>query len=159
MTHSLPSLTQLAGIPLQSRVSIAKHHARTAITYGTFDLFHVGHVRLFRRIKEKYGHLIVAVSTDEFNTIKGKKSVMKFADRVELVRSCRWVDLVIAETSWEQKEQNIAYYSVDAFVMGDDWSGKFDYLSKLCEVIYMPRTEGVSSTMLRSQARHMSAHS
>ncbi|EHR69060.1 cytidyltransferase-related enzyme [Burkholderiales bacterium JOSHI_001] len=121
----------------------------TAITYGTYDLFHVGHVRLFQRIKARCDFLVVAVSTDEFNAIKGKKSVMPFADRLELVRSCRYVDLAIAENGWEQKESDIAAYGVDAFYMGDDWSGRFDHLKTLCDVHYLPRTDGVSSTLLK----------
>lgn len=122
----------------------------TAITYGTFDLFHVGHVRLFQRIKQRFEFLIVAVSSDEFNAVKGKKSTMPFADRLELVKACRWVDLAIAETCWEQKEKDIVVYGADAFVMGDDWAGKFDFLQPLCEVVYLPRTEGVSSSLLKT---------
>jgi glycerol-3-phosphate cytidylyltransferase len=133
----------------------AREHPRpagqrgTAITYGTYDLFHVGHVRLFQRIKERCDFLIVAVSTDEFNAVKGKASVMPFADRLELVRSCRFVDLAIAENGWDQKESDIAAYGVDAFYMGDDWTGRFDHLKALCDVHYLPRTNGVSSTLLK----------
>lgn len=123
---------------------------RRAITYGTYDLFHVGHVRLFRRIKERFGYLIVAVSTDEFNAVKGKRSVMPFEDRIEIVRACRHVDLAIAETDWAQKQTDIVAYGVDAFVMGDDWTGRFDELKSLCEVIYLPRTGGVSSSELKT---------
>lgn len=121
----------------------------TAITYGTYDLFHVGHVRLFQRIKAERDFLIVAVSTDAFNAIKGKKSVMPYADRLELVRACRFVDLAIAEQHWDQKESDIAAYGVDAFYMGDDWAGRFDHLRALCDVNYLPRTDGVSSTLLK----------
>ena len=124
----------------------------TAITYGTFDLFHVGHVRLFQRIRQRYGFLIVGVSSDAFNAVKGKVSLMPHADRIELVRACRWVDLAIPETCWEQKERDIVEYGADAFVMGDDWAGKFDHLQRLCEVVYLPRTEGVSSSLLKSRA-------
>lgn len=127
-------------------------HARgTALTYGTFDLFHVGHVRLFRRIKERYGFLIVAVSTDEFNAVKGKQSAVPFADRIEIVRACRYVDLAIAENDWTQKASDVVGYGVDAFVMGDDWAGRFDDLKPLCDVIYLPRTSGVSSSDLKAQ--------
>jgi glycerol-3-phosphate cytidylyltransferase len=122
----------------------------TAITYGTYDLFHVGHVRLFRRIKERFGFLIVAVSTDEFNAVKGKRSVVPFADRIEIVRACRHVDLAIAENDWAQKEHDIREYGCTAFVMGDDWSGRFDHLRALCEVVYLPRTGGVSSSELKA---------
>jgi len=120
-----------------------------AITYGTYDLFHIGHLNLFRRIKERYDTLIVAVSTDEFNAIKGKKSTVCFADRIEMVRSCRFVDLAIPENGWDQKPHDIRTYDVDVFVMGSDWTGHFDSLSDLCEVVYLPRTEGVSSTELK----------
>jgi glycerol-3-phosphate cytidylyltransferase len=123
-----------------------------AITYGTYDLFHVGHVNLFRRIKERCDHLIVAVSTDEFNAVKGKQAVMSFADRCALVSACRYVDEVIAENGWDQKERDIAAYRADLFVMGDDWAGRFDHLAGLCRVLYLPRTEGVSSTALKQAA-------
>lgn len=124
-----------------------------AITYGTYDLFHIGHVNLFRRIKERWDYLIVAVSTDEFNARKGKRSAVPFADRIELVRACRYVDLAIPETCWEQKADDIRRYGAQAFVMGDDWRGKFDDLKSLCEVVYLPRTEGVSSSDLKGHIR------
>lgn len=123
----------------------------TALTYGTYDLFHIGHVRLFERIKQRYGKLIVAVSTDEFNAIKGKKSVVPFADRVAMVRACRYVDDVIPESDWAQKESDVLALSVDAVVMGSDWTGRFDELKALCDVVYLPRTEGVSSTELKAE--------
>jgi glycerol-3-phosphate cytidylyltransferase len=123
--------------------------ALRAITYGTYDLFHVGHVNLFRRIREHCGHLIVAVSTDEFNAVKGKKAVMSFADRCALVAACRYVDEVIAEHGWDQKERDIVQHRADLFVMGGDWEGRFDHLAALCRVMYLPRTEGVSSTELK----------
>lgn len=124
-----------------------------AITYGTYDLFHVGHVRLFERIKRTFDFLIVAVSTDEFNAVKGKQSTVPFDDRIELVRACRHVDLAIPETGWAQKEGDIVHYGADAFVMGSDWQGKFDHLKWFTEVIYLPRTEGVSSTELKQHIR------
>jgi glycerol-3-phosphate cytidylyltransferase len=133
---------------LPQRASVAPGRT-VAITYGTYDLFHVGHVRLFERIKERFDFLIVAVSTDEFNAVKGKKSVVPFADRLEMVRACRHVDLAIAEQDWAQKESDIVRFGCDAFVMGSDWQGRFDTLKTLCEVIYLPRTEGVSSTELK----------
>ncbi|HNT39652.1 MAG TPA: adenylyltransferase/cytidyltransferase family protein [Rubrivivax sp.] len=122
-----------------------------ALTYGTYDLFHIGHLRLFERIKQRFDRLIVAVSTDEFNAIKGKKSIVPFGDRIAMVAACRWVDQVIAETDWTQKERDIVTHAADAIVMGSDWSGRFDYLEPLCEVVYLPRTEGVSSSMLKDQ--------
>lgn len=121
-----------------------------ALTYGTFDLFHIGHVRLFQRIKQRFDRLVVAVSTDEFNAVKGKKSVVPFADRAEMVRACRFVDEVIAETDWAQKAADIARHAADALVMGGDWEGRFDHLGSLCDVLYLPRTEGVSSTELKA---------
>lgn len=124
-----------------------------ALTYGTFDLFHVGHVRLFERIKRRFDFLVVAVSTDEFNAVKGKQSAMPFEERLEMVRACRHVDLAIPETGWEQKERDIVHYGADAFVMGSDWEGKFDHLKSLTEVIYLQRTEGVSSTGLKQHIR------
>jgi glycerol-3-phosphate cytidylyltransferase len=120
-----------------------------AITYGTYDLFHMGHVNLFRRIKERFDLLVVAVSTDEFNAIKGKHSAVPFADRLALVQACRYVDLAIPESAWDQKASDIARFGADAMVMGSDWSGHFDALKSLCEVVYLPRTEGVSSTELK----------
>lgn len=122
----------------------------TALTYGTYDLFHIGHVRLFERIRQRFDRLVVAVSTDEFNAIKGKSPVVSFADRVAMVASCRWVDAVIPETDWAQKERDIVTYGADAVVMGSDWQGRFDHLKPLCEVLYLPRTEGVSSTELKA---------
>jgi glycerol-3-phosphate cytidylyltransferase len=123
---------------------------RVALTYGTYDLFHIGHVRLFERIKQQFDHLIVAVSTDEFNAIKGKKSVVPYADRAAMVRACRWVDEVIAENDWTQKQSDVLAHAAHAVVMGSDWEGRFDHLKPLCDVLYLPRTEGVSSTDLKA---------
>jgi glycerol-3-phosphate cytidylyltransferase len=128
-------------------------HAGTgsiALTYGTYDLFHVGHVRLFERIRQRFDRLVVAVSTDEFNAIKGKQSVVPYADRVAMVAACRWVDAVIPETDWDQKPRDIAAHGADAVVMGSDWEGRFDHLKAFCDVVYLPRTEGVSSTDLKA---------
>lgn len=122
---------------------------RTVITYGTFDLFHVGHLRLLQRLRALGDSLIVAVSTDEFNAGKGKKSIISFEDRCEIVRSLKCVDRVIPEASWEQKEVDIRQHHVSIFGMGDDWEGKFDHLKTSCEVVYLPRTEGISSTTVR----------
>lgn len=133
-----------------------EHRLTTALTYGTFDLFHIGHARLFQRIKERFDRLIVAVSTDAFNEQKGKQSVMPYADRVEIVRACRWVDAVIPEIHWAQKADDIQRLGADALVMGDDWEGVFDHFSNLCEVVYLPRTQVVSSSQLkRSVAEQM----
>ncbi len=147
------STRRAARVPCALRRAPPDAPRGTAITYGTYDLFHVGHVRLFRRIKERFGLLIVAVSTDEFNAVKGKQSVVPFADRIEMVRACRHVDLAIAENDWAQKERDIRDYGCTAFVMGDDWLGRFDTLRPLCEVVYLPRTGGVSSSELKAQVR------
>lgn len=128
-----------------------ERNATIALTYGTYDLFHIGHVRLFERIKQRYDKLIVAVSTDEFNAIKGKRSVVPFADRVAMVRACRYVDEVIPENDWAQKEVDVMVHGADVVVMGSDWTGRFDELKMLCDVVYLPRTEGVSSTELKAE--------
>jgi len=123
----------------------------TIITYGTFDIYHVGHVRLLRRLHGMGDRLIVGCSTDGFNKRKGKSSVMPYEDRVELLKSCIYVDEVFAEKDWKQKPKDILRYGVDIFAMGDDWAGKFDYLREYCEVVYLSRTPGVSSTELKEQ--------
>lgn len=122
---------------------------KTVLTYGTFDLFHVGHVHLLRRLSELGDRLIVGCSTDEFNDIKGKKCIMPYEDREIILRACRYVDDVIPESSWDQKPTDIRRLNADIFAMGDDWAGKFDDLGTYCDVIYLPRTEGVSTTGLR----------
>lgn len=131
-------------------LALAPQTGTTALTYGTYDLFHVGHLRLFERIKQRYDRLVVAVSTDEFNAIKGKQSVVPYVDRVALVAACRHVDAVIPETDWAQKERDIVAQGADAVVMGSDWEGRFDHLKPLCDVLYLPRTDGVSSTELKA---------
>lgn len=122
---------------------------RTVITYGTFDMFHIGHLNLLRRLSELGDHLLVAVSTDEFNAGKGKRTLIPFEQRAEIVRNIRYVDEVIPESSWEQKLEDVKHYNVSTFAIGDDWIGKFDFLSPYCEVVYLPRTEGVSTTELK----------
>lgn len=126
--------------------------SRTVITYGTFDMFHVGHLRLLKRMRELGDRVIVAVSTDEFNTLKGKKALIPYEERREIVEAIQFVDLVIPESSWGQKEGDIRQYGVDCFVMGNDWSGHFDHLSELCVVVYLERTKDVSSSYLRQAA-------
>jgi len=122
---------------------------KTIITYGTFDLFHIGHLNLLTRLRSLGDRLIVAVSTDSFNAGKGKKTVIGFQDRIEIVRALQCVDVAIPEESWGQKVDDIKKYDVSVFGMGADWEGKFDYLKDYCEVVYLPRTEGVSSTQLK----------
>lgn len=120
------------------------------ITYGTFDLLHYGHINLLKRAKELGDYLIVGLSTNEFNEIKGKKCYFSYEERKKLVESIRYVDLVIPEKSWEQKINDIKEFKVDILVMGDDWKGKFDYLKKYCEVIYLPRTPEISTTKIKN---------
>ena len=119
------------------------------LTYGTFDLFHIGHLRLLTRLRELGDELIVGVSTDNFNDKKGKKSFIRFEDRIEIIGSLKVVDFAIPENSWEQKFEDIKKYDVSIFGMGHDWEGKFDDLKSLCQVVYLPRTSGISSTEIK----------
>src|SRR5690606_18210496 len=105
---------------------------KTILTYGTFDLFHVGHLHLLRRLRALGDRLVVGVSTDEFNVLKGKRTVIPYADRVEIVHALRCVDLVIPEACWEQKEDDIRAHQVSIFGMGSDWTGRFDDLKAHC---------------------------
>ncbi|MGR3615903.1 MAG: adenylyltransferase/cytidyltransferase family protein [Paracoccaceae bacterium] len=127
------------------------------ITYGTFDLFHIGHVRLLKRLSQLGSELIVACSTDEFNAVKGKKTAIPFGDRAEVLEACQYVDKVIPETCWAQKREDIRNFNVDLFAMGDDWEGKFDDLQDLCDVVYLPRTQNVSTTELKLLIQRMRA--
>ncbi|MFD1064423.1 glycerol-3-phosphate cytidylyltransferase [Oceanobacillus locisalsi] len=126
---------------------------RTIITYGTFDLLHVGHVHLLKRAKEMGDYLIVGLSTDDFNILKHKQSFYSYEDRKIILESVRYVDKVIPEKNWEQKKEDILTYDVNTFVMGNDWKGKFDELRAYCEVIYLPRTFGISSTIIKDNLR------
>lgn len=119
------------------------------LTYGTFDLFHYGHLRILQRAAALGDHLIVAVSTDEFNLVKGKECYYPFEQRAQIVQAIEWVDEVIAEENWNQKKDDILEHGIDIFVMGDDWKGKFDHLSAHCDVVYLPRTEGISTTTIK----------
>lgn len=130
---------------------------RRVITYGTFDLFHIGHLNLLERLRAMGDHLTVGVSTDEFNRIKRKGCSMPFADRARIVGALRCVDRVIAEENWEQKVDDIRKYEIQLFGMGEDWRGKFDSLRDLCEVVYLPRTEGISTTSLKEKIAGTSA--
>ncbi len=124
--------------------------SKVVLTYGTFDIFHMGHLHLLRRAKALGDKLIVGVSTDDFNAEKGKTSVVNFEHRLAIVEAIRYVDQVIPESSWEQKVEDIRKYNVDTFVIGNDWEGKFDFLKSLCEVAYLPRTESITSSNLRA---------
>ncbi len=119
---------------------------KRVITYGTFDVLHYGHINLLKRAKALGDYLIVALSTDEFNSIKHKQSFYTYEQRKLLLEACRYVDLIIPENNWEQKIDDVKKYQADVFVMGDDWKGKFDFLKDFCEVVYLPRTPDVCST-------------
>lgn len=122
---------------------------KKVITYGTFDLLHYGHINLLKRAKELGDYLIVALSTNEFNELKGKKCYFPYEERKKLLESVRYVDLVIPENNWEQKIQDVIEFKVDIFVMGDDWKGKFDFLKDYCEVVYLNRTPEISTTKIK----------
>ncbi|SLN28709.1 adenylyltransferase/cytidyltransferase family protein [Pseudooctadecabacter jejudonensis] len=126
---------------------------RTVITYGTFDLFHAGHVRLLERLAKLGERLVVGLSTDEFNALKDKKAVCSYEDRKEVLEACSFVDLVIPEETWDQKRSDVIEHKADLFAMGDDWTGKFDDLKDLCDVTYLPRTENISTTDLRQRVK------
>lgn len=125
---------------------------KRVITYGTFDLLHYGHIELLRRAKELGDYLIVGLSTDAFNeTAKGKKAYFSYNQRKKMLEAIRYVDLVIPEENWEQKAKDINRYEVDCFVIGDDWQGKFDFLTAEtgAEVVYLPRTPEISTTEIK----------
>ena len=124
---------------------------KRVLTYGTFDLLHYGHIELLRRAKALGDYLVVAVSTDEFNAGKGKKSYHDFETRKKMLEAVRYVDLVIPEETWEQKLDDVKNYKIDVVVMGSDWadSDRFDYLKDYCELVFLPRTEGISTTKIK----------
>lgn len=125
---------------------------RRVITYGTFDLLHYGHINLLRRAKALGDYLVVALSTDRFNwEDKGKKCYFTYEERKAMLEAIRYVDLVIPEDNWEQKRTDVEEYSIDVFVMGDDWAGKFDFLTEQCEVVYLPRTPEISTTKIKTE--------
>jgi len=124
---------------------------KRVITYGTFDLLHYGHINLLRRAKQLGDYLIVCLSTDEFNSKeKNKKTYFGYNERKQLLEAIRYVDLVIPEETWEQKENDIDKYEVDVFVMGNDWEGRFDFIKQKCEVVYLSRTEEISTTKIKN---------
>lgn len=126
---------------------------RRILTYGTYDLLHYGHIRLLQRAKELGDYLIVALSTDEFNAIKGKKAYHDYETRKKMLESIRYVDLVIPENDWNQKIDDVKKYFIDVTVMGGDWEGdeRFEALRDYCEVVYLPRTEGVSTSKIKKE--------
>lgn len=122
------------------------------LTYGTFDLLHYGHIEILRRAKELGDYLVVALSTDEFNESKGKTAYHSYETRKKMLEAIRYVDLVIPENDWEQKLDDVKEYHIDTVVMGSDWanSDKFDYLKEYCDLVFLERTPGVSTTMIKS---------
>jgi len=128
---------------------------KTILTYGTFDFLHVGHIRLLQRAKALGDFLIVGLSTDEFNLVKHKSAFIPYDQRKEILESIKYVDLVVPEDSWEQKIKDVQNHQVDIFVMGNDWEGEFDFLTDYCQVVYLPRTEDISSTGLKGQLQQL----
>lgn len=128
---------------------------KTVLTYGTFDLLHKGHINILRRAKELGDHLIVAVSTDEFNALKGKKAYYSYEDRKMIVEAIRYVDEVIPEETWEQKREDVKKHHVDIVVMGSDWEGapEFEVLRNDCQLVYLPRTEDISTTQIKEDLK------
>lgn len=129
---------------------------KKVITYGTFDLLHRGHINILKRAKELGDYLVVAVSSDEFNEIKGKKAYHSFEDRKYILEAIKYVDEVIPEHHWDQKIRDVQEHEIDVFVMGDDWEGKFDFLKDYCEVIYLPRTPEISTTKIKKDLKRSS---
>jgi glycerol-3-phosphate cytidylyltransferase len=122
---------------------------KRVLTYGTFDLFHIGHIRLLERARALGDYLVVGLSSDEFNLKKGKKSVFSYPERFAIIQAIRHIDMVIPENTWEQKLDDVITHNIDIFVIGDDWEGKFDFLTPHCEVVYLPRTSGISTTYIK----------
>lgn len=110
---------------------------------------HKGHVRLLKRARGLGDHLTVCLSTDEFNAVKGKKAYTPYEDRKYILEAIKYVDEVIPERGWDQKINDVKENDIDIFVMGDDWKGQFDFLKDYCKVIYLPRTEGISTTKIK----------
>ena len=127
---------------------------KKVITYGTFDLLHYGHINSLQRAKALGDYLIVALSTDEFNSKeKNKITYFSYEERKRLLEAIRYVDLVIPEQNWEQKISDVKEFKVDTFVMGDDWKGKFDFLKDYCEVVYLERTPEISTTKIKKDLK------
>lgn len=127
---------------------------KKVITYGTFDLLHTGHINILRRAKALGDYLIVAVSTDEFNKLKHKQAYHSFEERKQILEAIRYVDEVIGEDTWDQKSHDVQKYNIDTFVMGSDWEGEFDFLKEYCEVVYLPRTSGISTTKIKDELKN-----
>lgn len=123
---------------------------KNVLTYGTYDLLHYGHMELLRRSRALGDRLYVGLSTDLFNEKKEKTSHFNYEQREQMLNGVKYVDHVFEENDWEQKIEDILKYKIDVLVMGSDWTGKFDYLKEYCEVIYLPRTEGISSSKIKA---------
>jgi glycerol-3-phosphate cytidylyltransferase len=119
---------------------------KIVLTYGTFDLFHYGHIELLKRAKSLGDELIVGLSTDDFNNLKNKVAIYNYEQRLSTLQAIKYVDQIIPESNWDQKIDDIKKYNVSIFVMGDDWEGKFDYLKDYCEVVYLSRTPEISTS-------------
>ena len=133
-----------------------KIYMKRVITYGTFDLLHYGHIRLLERAKALGDYLIVGVTTDDFDKLRGKINVQQsLMERIEAVRNTGLADEIIVEEYEGQKIEDIKQYNIDIFAIGSDWKGKFDYLKEFCEVVYLERTQGVSSSEIRSERRQI----
>jgi glycerol-3-phosphate cytidylyltransferase len=128
---------------------------KCVLTYGTFDLLHVGHVNLLRRVRSLGDRLVVGLSTDEFNRTKGKAVVFPYEERKVILESIKYVDDVFPEESWDQKRDDIRRHGADVFAMGDDWKGKFDDLCDTVEVVYLPRTENISTTNIKKYIKNL----
>lgn len=126
------------------------------LTYGTFDTLHYGHIELLRRARKLGDWLAVGLSTDEFNTQKGKTSYFNYSQRREFLSAVKYVDMIFPENTWEQKRNDIIKYNIDVFVIGDDWRGRFDDLSDLCRVVYLPRSKSISSSLIKNLLQNKS---
>ena len=127
---------------------------KRVITYGTFDLFHIGHLNILKRARALGGYLVVAVSTDEFNSGKHKQCIYPYEHRAAIVEAIRYVDKVIPEKTWEQKIDDVKQHKIDIFVIGEDWKGEFDFLNPYCEVVYLTRTANISTTGVKASIQN-----
>ncbi|MGJ8545625.1 MAG: adenylyltransferase/cytidyltransferase family protein [Sulfitobacter sp.] len=123
---------------------------RVVLTYGSFDMFHQGHVRLLHHLSSMGTELIVGCATDAYNRTNGRDCLMPYAERRAVLESCRFVSRVIAEESWEQKRSDIVNYNVSVLAMGDEWAGQFDGLGDLAQVIYLPRGQSQTARKIRA---------
>ena len=123
---------------------------KVILTYGTFDILHFGHIIFLERAKAMGDYLIVGLSSDNFNDVKGKKSYHPYNERKIMLEAIKYVDLVISEDCWEQNRHDLNKFMVNTFTIGDDWVGKFDDLNDICEVVYLSRTNGISTFKIKN---------